>query len=297
MKKIIIITGLTASGKSGLAIKIAKEFDGEIISADSVQIYKGLNIGSAKDPIEARQGVEHYLIDIKEPTQNYNVSEFIEDCKNAVNTILNKNKLPIIVGGTAMYIKALLEGFSLGSTTANLEFRNHYEELAKNKGNLAVWNKLNNINTAKAKTVHYNNLKRVIRYLEIEKFGQQTENSVSILKDYDICAIGVVDDREKIYAKINNRVDLMIKDGLEDEVTQLYNKGITREHQSVTSIGYREWFDYFEGKIDKKCVIDLIKQHTRNYAKRQLTFLKTIKNLKLLSIEESEKTIRSFLND
>ena len=297
MKKILIITGLTASGKSGLAIKIAKEFNGEIISADSVQIYKDLNVGSAKDPLEKRQGVEHHLIDIKEPTETYNVSNFLEDCAKSINEILSKNKLPIIVGGTAMYIKALLEGFSLGEASADQEFRNYYENLAKNKGNLSVWNELNSINPEKAKTVHPNNLKRVIRYLEIEKFGNNSQNSESILKDYLVYTVGIIAEREKIYSRINDRVDEMITEGLENEVRSLYNKGITKDMQSVTSIGYREWFDYFENKIDKKTTINLIKQHTRNYAKRQLTFLKTINNVELLPIDEAEKTIRSFLND
>ena len=297
MQKIVIITGLTASGKSKLAIQIAKDFNGEIISADSVQIYKSLNIGSAKDSIVARQGIEHYLIDIKEPTQTYNVGEFISDCKQAINTIISKGKLPIIVGGTGMYIKALLEGYSLGGACANLAFRNNYAQIAQKQGNIAVWNELNMLNPERAKEVHPNNLKRVIRYLEIEKFGDKKEIEESILKNFDICAIGIIADRELIYDKINRRVDIMLTEGLENEVTNLYNAGITKDMQSVTSIGYREWFDYFEGKSDKQTTIDLIKQHTRNYAKRQLTFLKTIKQLELLNYEQAEQKIRSFLND
>ena len=297
MQKIVIITGLTASGKSKLGVQLAKEFNGEIISADSVQIYKDLNIGSAKDPIEARLGVEHHLIDIKEPTETYNVGEFITDCKNAVEAIVAKGKIPFIVGGTAMYVKALMEGFTLGGANANLEFRKHYENLAKEKGNIAVWNELNAINPEKAKTVHPNNLKRVIRYIEIEKFGTNSNNSESILKNYDVCAVGVIAEREDIYNKINKRTELMLNEGLEEEVTSLYKRGITRDMQSVTSICYREWFDYFEGKINKDKVIELIKQHCRNYAKRQLTFLKTMKNIELLTYEQANEKIRSFLND
>ena len=251
MQKIVIITGLTASGKSGLGIKIAKEFNGEIISADSVQIYKGLNIGSAKDNIPERQGIVHHLIDIKEPNETYNVGEFINDCSNAIKTILQKGKLPIIVGGTAMYIKALLEGFSLGGTSSNEDFRKQYEEKAKINGNMAVWKDLNAINQDKAKEVHPNNLKRVIRYLEIEKFGNNIQNTESILKDYDVCTIAIIADRESIYSKINDRVDIMLNQGLEREVKALISRGITKEMQSVTSIGYREWFEYFNGKINR----------------------------------------------
>ena len=297
MNKIVIITGLTASGKSKLALQIAKDFNGEIISADSVQIYKNLNIGSAKDPVEAREGIEHYLIDIKDPTETYNVNDFLEDCSSAINTIVNKGKLPIIVGGTGMYIKALLEGYTLGGSGANKDFRTHYENLAKEKGNITVWNELNIVNPEQAKLVHPNNLKRVIRYLEIEKFGNKVEKAETILKGYNVYAIGIISEREVIYDKINKRVDVMINEGLQEEVENLKNSGISRTMQSVTSIGYREWFDYFENKIDLQSTINLIKQHTRNYAKRQLTFLKTIKNLELLNYEQANIKIRSFLND
>jgi len=298
MKKIVIITGLTASGKSGLAVEIAKKYNGEIISADSVQIYRGLDIGSAKESTDTMSVISHHLIDIKNPDETYNVGEFVEDCKNAINDIISRNKLPIIVGGTGLYVKALLEGYSLG-TTANNEFREKYQKLAEINGKEYVWNILNEINPEKAKTVHFNNLKRVIRYLEIELNPNQknSDKTTSILADFEVLSIGVIADREVIYNKINERVDIMINDGLEQEVLSLKNQGITRNNQSVTSIGYREWFDYFEGKISKQETIDLIKQHTRNYCKRQLTFLKTIKGIELLDKAQAKIRIEEFLND
>ena len=298
MKKIVIITGLTASGKSGLAVEIAKKYNGEIISADSVQIYRGLDIGSAKESTDTMSVISHHLIDIKNPDETYNVGEFVEDCKNAINDIISRNKLPIVVGGTGLYVKALLEGYSLG-TTANNEFREKYQKLAEINGKEYVWNILNEINPEKAKTVHFNNLKRVIRYLEIELNPNEkySEKTTSILADFDVLSIGVIADREVIYNKINERVDIMINDGLEQEVLSLKNQGITRNNQSVTSIGYREWFDYFEGKISKQETIDLIKQHTRNYCKRQLTFLKTIKGIELLDKAQAKIRIEEFLND
>lgn len=295
--KAIIITGLTASGKSGLALKIAKEFNGEIISADSVQIYKGLNIGSAKENEKTLKEVPHHLINIKEFNETYNVGEFIEDVKVALNEISSRGKLPIIVGGTGMYVKALIEGYSLGETSANIELRAKYQEMAQNEGNNAVWNVLNGLNAERAKTVHPNNLKRVIRYIEIELNNESLSKSESILKDYELCSIGIVADREKIYAKINDRVDQMISMGLENEIRELINIGATRDMQAFNSIGYKEWFNYFDGIIDKETTIDLIKQHTRNYCKRQLTFLKTINNIELLPLSEAEERIRSFLND
>lgn len=295
MTKIIIITGLTDSGKSGLAVKIAKEFNGEIISADSVQIYRGLDIGSAKEEKETMQQIPHYLIDIKNFNESYNVGEFVEDTKKAINTIISKGKTPIIVGGTGMYIKALLEGYTFGETTADNEFRIKYQNMAKTQGNDAVWNELNKLNPERASSVHPNNLKRVIRYLEIETNNRELTKTESILKDYQTLNIGIIADRELIYSKINKRVEQMLENGLEKEIKDLISQGATREMQAFNSIGYKEWFDYFEGKQTKEKTIELIKQHTRNYCKRQLTFLKTIKNLNLYTLSEAETKIREFL--
>ena len=296
MKKIVIITGLTCSGKSALAIKLAKEYNGEIISADSVQIYRGLDIGSAKESKEVRNIVPHHLIDIVNFDENFNVSQFVECCIRAISDIISRGKLPIIVGGTGLYIKALLDGYNFSNTGGNEDFRQELEYLAKEKGNLAVWEKLNEINPDKAKTVHFNNLKRVIRYLEIEQFGND-EQVIKPLENYGVCAVGIVADREQIYKKINSRVEHMLQLGLENEVKGLISAGATRENQSMNSIGYKEWFDYFEGKVDKKTTIELIKQHSRNYCKRQLTFLKTIPAVKQLEIDEAEREIRRFLDD
>ncbi len=297
MTKVVIITGLTGSGKSGLAIKIAKELNGEIISADSVQIYKGLDIGSAKEDKATMDKIPHHLIDIKEFNETYNVGEFILDTEKALKSIISRGKTPIIVGGTGMYVKALIEGFSLGGTNANPILRDTYQKLAQNEGNIAVWNVLNSMNSELAKTVHPNNLKRVIRYIEIETNQETLTKTDSILKDYDVLSVGIVADREQIYQKINERVDKMIDLGLENEIKNLINLGATRDMQAFHSIGYQEWFDYFEGKTDKQTTIDLIKQHTRNYCKRQLTFLKTIKQLDLCDLSQAEEKIRSFLND
>ena len=297
MKKIVIITGLTGSGKSGLAIKIAKEFNGEIISADSVQIYKGLDIGSAKESKETMQGIPHHLIDIKEFNETYNVGEFIVDAETAINKIIARGKLPIIVGGTGMYIKALIEGYSLGGTSADNELREKYQKIAQEKGNDEVWNVLNKLNPERSKTVHPNNLKRVIRYIEIETNNETLTTTESILNQYKTLNIAIVADRELIYNKINLRVDEMIKNGLESEVRHLIEQGAKSEMQAFNSIGYKEWFDYFENKQNRETTIDLIKQHTRNYCKRQLTFLKTIHHLELLNLNDAEEKIRSFLND
>ena len=297
MTKVLIITGLTASGKSGLAVKIAREFNGEIISADSVQIYKGLDIGSAKEDKATMSEIPHHLIDIKEFNETYNVGEFILDTKTAIENIVSNGKLPIIVGGTGMYIKALMEGFSLGETVADNELRLHFQNMAKEQGNEAVWNELNTINPELASSVHPNNLKRVIRYIEITTNKQELKKEESILKNYDVLAVGITAERSVIYDKINKRVDIMLDMGLENELKNLIEQGAKRDMQAFNSIGYKDWFDYFEGKQDYNTTVELIKQHTRNYAKRQLTFLKTIKGIDIYPINEAEEKIRRFLND
>lgn len=296
-QKVIIITGFTGSGKSGLAVKLAREYNGEIVSCDSVQIYRDLDIGSAKEDKETMAEIPHHLIDIKNFDEAYNVGEFIEDCQNAVNNILSHGKLPIIVGGTGLYVKALMQGYSLGENKADLEYRAKLEEIAKNKGPNHIWDMLNELNPEKAKTVHPNNLKRVIRYIELEKNGVVHQNQESFLKDFDVFAIGIVGDREVVYEKINKRVDIMLSMGLENEVKTLIEKGATRETQSTNSIGYKEWFDYFDGKQTKERTIELIKQHTRNYCKRQLTFMKTMPDLNLLTLPEAEQKLKEFLDD
>lgn len=300
MKKVIIITGLTCSGKSDLAINIAKKYNGEIISADSVQIYRGLDIGSAKIGKEEMSIVPHHLIDIRDFDEDYNVGDFINDTADALDEIVERDKLPIIVGGTGMYIKALVSGYSLGGAKSDIKFRDRYERLSQEKGNQYVWDLLNKIDPDLASKVHPNNIKRVIRYLEIAQNGDQDQvnkTDDSILKDYDVLLLGIIDEREKIYAKINDRVDHMIDMGLETEVRDLIKRGATRETHSMNSIGYKEWFDYFEGKIDYDKLIDLIKQHTRNYCKRQLTFMKTIPNIEICTVEQASKRIKEFLND
>ncbi len=296
MTKLVIITGLTGSGKTGLAVKIAKKYNGEIISADSVQIYKNLDIGSAKVTKEEADSVPHHLIDIREFDQTYNVGEFVRDCVNAIDEIVAKGKLPIICGGTGLYIKALMEGYTLGDA-ANLEFRKKYQDLAAEKGNMYVWEILNSVAPEMAKNVHANNLKRVIRYLELATSNTVAETEPSPLSNFEICCVGIVDDRQVIYDKLDKRVDIMISQGLEDEVKSLVDRGAKREMQAFNSIDYKEWFDYFDGTISKERTIELIKQHNRNYCKRQLTFLKTIKNIKLLNKQDAEIEIERFLND
>ena len=297
MSKVIIITGLTGSGKSGLAVDIAKKYNGEIISCDSVQIYKGLDIGSAKITKDEMQGIPHHLIDIVSPKENYSVGEFVKSCEQLIKQIIAKGKLPILVGGTGLYIKALVEGYNFSEVEKNEEFRQKYSSLAKEFGNQYIWNELNKLAPDMAKNVHPNNVKRVIRYLEIASFGKAENHTNSVLSNYSTLIVGIIDDRSIIYDKINKRVDNMISKGLQKEVQTLLDSGITLDNNSLNTIGYREMAQYLLGEISYEKCIELIKQHTRNYCKRQLTFMKTIKNLQMLKLEEARKKIEEFLND
>lgn len=297
MAKVVIITGFTGSGKSGLAVEIAKQFNGEVISCDSVQIYKRLDIGSAKITPEEMQGIKHHLIDIIEPTQEYSVGQFVNDCDKAIKDIISRGKTPILVGGTGLYIKALMQGYDFSGTDKHSDFRQQQYDLADKYDNEYVWNQLNKLAPDKAKSVHMNNLKRVIRYLEIETFGKEEKSTYSVLSDYDTLAVGIVVDREVIYDKINKRVDIMIEQGLEDEVKRLLNLGLGLDNNCLNTIGYREMVQYLTGEIEYGKCVELIKQHTRNYCKRQLTFMKTIPNLILLNKEQAEQKIKEFLND
>lgn len=301
MKKILIITGLTATGKSNFAIDCALKYNGEIISCDSVQIFKGLDIGSNKNTEIQNKGVKHHLIDALNPNEEYSVGQFVKDCKNFIDKIEGKNKLPIITGGTGLYVKALINGYNFANFAKNDEFRNTLLHYANEYGNEYVWKILNEFNPDLAKTVHFNNLKRVIRYIEIEKFGNKTTKNTSILSKHNVLILCLTKERKLLYDQINKRVDEMINAGLVEEVKNLLASGVDKNAQSLTAIGYKEIVDYFSGIIPLERAIELIKQHTRNYAKRQLTFMKQIENIKIVDVtnnyDEATKHVEKFLKE
>lgn len=301
MKKILIITGLTATGKSNFAIDCALKYNGEIISCDSVQIFKGLDIGSNKNTEIQNKGVKHHLIDALNPNEEYSVGQFVKDCKNFIDKIEGKNKLPIITGGTGLYVKALINGYNFANFAKNDEFRNTLLHYANEYGNEYVWKILNEFNPDLAKTVHFNNLKRVIRYIEIEKFGNKTTKNTSILSKHNVLILCLTKERKLLYDQINKRVDEMINTGLVEEVKNLLASGVDKNAQSLTAIGYKEIVDYFSGSIPLERAIELIKQHTRNYAKRQLTFMKQIENIKIVDVtnnyDEATKHVEKFLKE
>lgn len=277
--KILVIVGPTAVGKTSLSIEMAKALDGEIISGDSMQIYKGLDIGTAKVMRDEMDGIPHYLIDEVEPNESYTVTDFQKRAKRLIADITSRGKVPIIAGGTGLYIESLLYDVSYGGEgQTDVPFRKEQEALAKKEGNLYLWEKLNRIDPEAANKIHFNNQRRVIRALEVYHVtGQpfsiyQNERGVkgSI---YDAKIIGLDTERSVLYERINLRVDQMVEVGLEKEARLLYDSNL-QDTQAAKGIGYKEWFPYFNDQQTEEEVVEQIKQNSRRYAKRQLTWFR-----------------------
>ena len=286
--KILIICGATATGKTDLAVQCAKRLNSEVISADSMYIYKNLNVGTAKPSISEMQGVVHHLIDVVKPDESFSVSDYKRLVEPKISKLLSEEKVPVICGGTGFYINSILYDLSYGNAGANIEVREKFKKIAEEQGNLAVYKHLLSVDPDTANKLHPNDLKRVIRALEIYYSSTKKSNIIDeFVPKYDYNAYAIDYTREELYERINNRVDLMLKNGLIDELNNLISLGITREHQCMQAIGYKELFDYLDGVRSLEETAELIKLNTRHYAKRQITFFKRLPNLRYL---EKDKT-------
>lgn len=278
--RVIVICGPTASGKSKMAIEIAKELNTEIISADSLAIYKQLDIGTAKPTNEELAQVKHHMVSCVEPNDTFSVENYCQMAQPIINNLLSQGKIPIICGGTGYYIKSLLYDFSYGNVGANEEIRRHYEEIARNYGNDYLFKILQEKDYETSLKLYPNDLMRVIRALEIyDQTGIKKSEIVDEAKPkYDFYAFMPYFDREELYSRINHRVDIMLEKGLICEVESLMQQGITIENQCMQGIGYKE---VYQAIIDNDFsnLSDIIKQNTRRYAKRQITFFKKLENL------------------
>ena len=297
MNKILIIAGPTASGKTEFAIKCAKEFNGEIISADSMQIYKKLNIGTAKPSKEETKQAVHHLIDFVDPSENFSVQQYVSYAKIEIDNIISRGKLPIIVGGTGLYIKSLIYPYSFASSPKNEDLRSELNKLAEEKGVDYVYGLLETKDPESAYKIHPRDTKRVIRALEICMSTGKKKSELNIeenKKEYDYLMLVLNPDRNILYDKINNRVDKMFDLGLEEEIKMLVNnKVVSKDSQCMQAIGYKEFFDYFENKTTYEELKESIKKHSRNYAKRQITFFRGFEDAIWLN-DENSKT-KSFL--
>lgn len=300
MNKVIVVVGPTGVGKTKMGVELAKVFDGEVISGDSMQIYKQMDIGTAKVTKEETQGIIHHLIDIKEPTESYSVKEFQETVRKKIQEILSKGKTPILVGGTGLYIKATLYDYEFSETQDN---REEMKEKYAHLDNHQLYNYLMSIDQSSALELHENNRQRVLRAIGIyEQTGQRKSEQLAKQKHeciYDAYFVGLTIDRELLYERINQRVDMMENLGLEKEVNALYKRGLTRAHQSMKAIGYKEWFDYFEGLCSLDDVYENIKKHSRQYAKRQYTWFKNQFDMHWYEVDLAcfDKTVIKIIED
>ncbi len=278
-KPIIILTGPTAVGKTKASIGLAKAVDGEIISADSMQVYKYMDIGSAKICPEEMQGVKHYLIDELEPSEEFHVVRFQQMAKQAMEEIYAKGRIPIVVGGTGFYIQALLYDIDFTKNEEDTVYRKELETLANEKGAVYLHEMLRTVDPASADSIHANNVKRVIRALEFykltgKKISEHNEKERAKESPYAFCYFVLNDDRKLLYDRIDQRIDKMLEEGLLEEVTALKNKGYTKDMVSMQGLGYKEILDYLNGECTLEEAIYILKRDTRHFAKRQLTWFR-----------------------
>ena len=290
---LIIITGPTASGKTALSVELAKRIGGEIISADSMQVYRYMDVGSAKVTKEEMDGVPHHLIDVLDPKDAFNVVVFQEMAKKAMEEIYANGHIPIVVGGTGFYIQALLNDIDFTENDGDMEYRQKLEKLAAEKGAEVLHAKLREVDPASADAIHANNVKRVIRALEFyEKTGKRISehNEEERQKDspYNFAYYVLNMDRARLYSRIDMRVDKMVEDGLEEEVKNLKAMGCTRDMVSMQGLGYKEILDYLNGEISLDEAVYILKRDTRHFAKRQLTWFKREKEVTWINQEDFE---------
>jgi len=304
--KILIITGPTAVGKTRLSLELANKYNGEIISADSMQIYKGMDIGTAKISKEKMKDILHYMINIIEPDSEYSLADYQKTVDNIINNVVKNKKLPIMVGGTGLYINAVIDGFMLPEMDKNEDLRSSLFKEAEEYGKLKVYNKLKKIDPELADKLHPNDIRRVIRGIEIYKETGKTKSSFEKKQKervprYNVLKIALMRDRQELYTRINKRVDKMIKNGLIDEVQDLMNK-YNLSKTARQALGYKEIINYLNGERKLSEAIRIIKRDTRHYAKRQLSFLRRDEdiiwyNLSNISYQMLLNNISELIND
>lgn len=286
--KILAVVGSTASGKTSLSIELAKKLNGEIVSADSRLVYRDFDIGTAKPTIEERAGIVHHMVDIVDPITLYSAGDYKKDAQKAVEDIISRGKIPIVVGGTGFYVRSLLGGLDIPDIPADEDFRAQMDKLVEQKGRQALHDKLSKIDPITAQKLHPNDNVRITRALEIFHFSGKTMSEISSMSkpQYDVYYAGLnAQDRDFLYSRANLRVDKMFDDGLVDEVKNLIEK-YGRTLPILKTLGYKEICEYFDAKISLDEACELIKKHTRNYAKRQLTWFRANPEINWFYIDE-----------
>lgn len=283
-RPMIVLTGPTAVGKTKMSIALAKAVNGEIISADSMQVYRYMDIGSAKITVDEMQGVPHHLIDILEPWEPFNVVIFKEKCEEALQGIYERGHIPIVTGGTGFYIQALLRDIDFTENDDNKEYREYLEKLAKQEGVECLHEMLFQIDPVSAQVIHKNNVKRTIRALEFfqltgKRISEHNEQEKIKSSAYNSCYFVLNDERDRLYERIEKRIDEMLDTGLAEEVKALRNMGCTRDMVSMQGLGYKELLAWLDGECTYDQAVEILKRDTRHFAKRQLTWFRREKDV------------------
>lgn len=292
MEPVIVIVGPTASGKTKVSIELAKQINGEIISADSMQVYKYMDIGTAKPDKEEMSGIKHYLTDEIFPDEEFNVARFQEMALKYISQVIDNGKRPIVAGGTGLYINSLIYNINFSETVSDWELRERLKKDAEENGNRYLYEKLMEIDPEAAKKIHENDIKRIIRAIEVythtsKPISYHQNNSRLTPPPYEYILFGLRLEREKLYERINKRVDLMLEKGLVDEVKRLIQLGYDANATAMQGLGYKEVLAYFKGEVTFEEVVYILKRDTRHYAKRQMTWFKRIEGVQWIDIDES----------
>lgn len=291
MRKIIVIAGPTAVGKTKYAIEAAKAFNGEVVSCDSMQLYKYMDIGSAKPTAKELAEVPHHLVDIINPAEPFSVAEYQKLAKASIEDIFARGKVPVIAGGTGLYLNSILYDMDFSNAKQDQELRQKLEKEAQEFGPEYIHNKLAELDADAAQRIHPNNVKKVVRAIEAAITGENIKDFKECntkVTDFERILIGLTRDRDELYDRINQRVDLLVEQGLFDEVRRLLEKGLTESDISMKGIGYKEIIGYFDEKYSKEESIDLIKKNTRHLAKRQITWFKRYEDINWIDISRYE---------
>ncbi len=290
MNKIIALAGPTAVGKTKFAIKLVNEFDGEIVSCDSMQLYKYMNIGSAKPTAEEMSQARHHLVDMIDPREDFSAAMYQKLAKQAIADIFSRGKLPVVSGGTGLYLNSLLYDMDFSAPPQNPQYRQELLEIAEKQGGNVLHEMLAERDPQAAAAIHPNNSRKVIRALERLKEGEGRLRPFSSIRketeDYGVLLIALTRNRPELYERINRRVDILVEQGLFEEVEMLMNMGLTIDNISMKGIGYKEIFEFFSGKYSREEAIDTIKKNTRHYAKKQLTWFRRYDKMNWYNISE-----------
>lgn len=291
-KKIVVIAGPTAVGKTGISIEVAQRINAEIVSCDSMQLYRFMDIGSAKPTSDQLKMVKHHLIDVIDPRETFSVARYQKMAKESIGQIFDAGKTPLITGGTGLYLNSLLYEMDFGTFSGDIAYRQELYKLSEKEGNEALFHLLKQVDPSSAQRIHPNNVKRVVRALEAAKLGGVKLNDFNCVnertKDYGVVLIGLTRLREQLYKRIDHRVDQLMLSGLLEEVSRLKKMGFTSADIAMKGIGYKELLDCLSGKYSLAAAIEQIKLNTRHYAKRQMTWFKRYPDMTWFEIEENQ---------